>query len=68
MPTLTPEQRLALEKAGQAPIRLEDPETSQAYVLLRADLYERMRALAEEEIDPSLFEIDDFEPACEDPR
>ena len=32
-------------------------------MLLKADVYERMRAVMEaEEIDPSYFEIDDFEP------
>ncbi len=68
MPILTPEQMQAVQEAGQGPVRLEDPETTQAYVILRAELYERMRALTEEDIDPSFFEIDDFEPAREDPR
>jgi len=68
MPILTPEQKQAVREAGQGPVRLEDPETHQSYVILRAEIYERMRALTEEEIDPSFFEIDDFEPAREDPR
>jgi hypothetical protein len=69
MTTLTPEQRKLVEKAGTQPVRLEDPETRQAYVLLRADVYDRLReAIDVEDIDPSFFEIDDFEPAGEDTR
>jgi hypothetical protein len=63
MNILTPEQRRAVNSAGDQPVLVEDPETHQAYVILKADLYDRMRsAIEEEEIDPSLFEIDDFEP------
>ena len=40
---LTEEQQTAL---GQAqPAKLLDPRTNETYVLVRADLYERMRAL-----------------------
>jgi hypothetical protein len=66
--TIPAELRQAIERAGNEPVRIEDPEIRGTYVLLRADVYERMRALMEaEEIDPSFFEIDDFEPAREDP-
>jgi hypothetical protein len=68
MSILTPEQSRAVTAAGDQPVRIEDPETHQAYVILKADVYDRMRsALEEEEIDPSFFEIDDFEPLREDP-
>ena len=68
MNILTPEQRRAVNAAGDQPVRVEDPETHKAYVILKADLYDRMRsAFEEEEIDPSFFEIDDFEPLCENP-
>ena len=40
---LTDEQRQAL-RAEELP-RLVDPETQQAYVLIRADVFERMRAV-----------------------
>jgi hypothetical protein len=67
--TIPAELRQALEWAGNEPVRIEDPETRGAYVLLRADVYERMRALMEaEEIDPSFFEIDDFESVPGIPR
>ena len=40
---LTPEQRRLVDEAGDRPVRIEDPEMHQAYVLIRADLYERVR-------------------------
>jgi hypothetical protein len=69
MVVITPEQRQLLEQAGEAPVRISDVESEREYVLLRADVYDRMRRLLEvEEIDPSFFEIDDFEPVDENPR
>jgi len=35
MTALTPELRHEIEKAGGNPVRLEDPETNTAYVLLK---------------------------------
>ena len=43
MTTLTAELRQEIEKAGDAPVRLEDPETHATYVLLRAEVYDRLR-------------------------
>jgi hypothetical protein len=40
---LTPEQRQAL--ASEQPPRLFDPETRKSYVLVREDVYERMKEL-----------------------
>ena len=40
---LTLEQRQTLENAQ--PTRIHDPETDRTYVLVRADVYERMRAI-----------------------
>ena len=37
--TLTPELKAALADAGGAPLRLEDPETKQAYLLVEEDAY-----------------------------
>lgn len=69
MVTITPEQRRLVEQAGDKPVRIADAETNGEYVLLRAHVYDRMRhLLEEEEIDPSFFEIGDFEPIDEDPR
>lgn len=47
MTELTPEQRQLIEQAGDQPVRIEDPETHQAYVIVRADLYERVRDVLE---------------------
>lgn len=49
MTTITPEPRIAVAEAGEAPVELADPRTGTTYVLLRADVYERMRSLAEDE-------------------
>ena len=38
---LTPEQWRLIEQAGDRPVHIEDPETYQSYVLVRADVYER---------------------------
>ena len=40
MTTLTPELKQAIEQAGDALVRLEDPLTRQTYVLLKAEVYE----------------------------
>jgi hypothetical protein len=44
---LTPEQRRLVEEAGDRPVRIEDSEMHQAYVLIRADVYERVRDVLE---------------------
>ena len=49
---LTEQQRLAVVSLPEEPTRLIDPLTREIYVLLRADLYERLRAILEEEYDP----------------
>ena len=43
MTTLTAELRQEIEKAGDQPVRIEDPETHARYVLLRAEVYDRLR-------------------------
>jgi hypothetical protein len=42
METLTPELKRAVDKAGTSPVRLTDPETHRSYVLVSAELYERL--------------------------
>ena len=50
---LTHEQRQAVNRTGD-PIRLQDRETLKEYVLIRADVFERMRKMLETEVvDPS---------------
>jgi hypothetical protein len=47
MTGLTPEQRELVAQAGTRPVHLEDPETHQAYVLVRAEVYEQIRSVVE---------------------
>jgi hemerythrin-like domain-containing protein len=42
--TLTPEQRKLIQQAGGEVLRLVDPDTSQQYVLVRAEIYEQLRS------------------------
>jgi len=42
MDTLTAELKQAVEQAGDAPVRLMDPETHRAYVLVRAEVFEQL--------------------------
>ncbi len=42
MGTLTPELKRAIEQAGDSPLRLTDPETHRNYVLVSADIYDRL--------------------------
>src|SRR3954447_21852843 len=41
--TITPEQRNEIEQAGA--VRIEDPATHAAYVILKPEVYERMKPL-----------------------
>jgi hypothetical protein len=72
---LTPEQRQEL--TGAEPARAVDPETNAEYVLVRADLYERLKEFlyddspwTDEEMDLLAVEVDamlDDDMAVEDP-
>lgn len=45
---LTPEQWAAVKAESQAPVRVSDPPCTVAYVLVEAEIYERLRTLFEE--------------------
>jgi len=45
----TPEQRQAVERAGEQPVEVVDPQTKAAYYHVRADLFQEMRELLDEE-------------------
>jgi PHD/YefM family antitoxin component YafN of YafNO toxin-antitoxin module len=47
---LTEEQRQALH-TSKDPVSVVDPQTQEAYVLLRAETYERLKQLLEDEED-----------------
>jgi len=48
---LTPDQHDAVTQAGNAPVRVIDPQTQESYVLLRADVYEQVRSVLDEGFD-----------------
>ncbi len=48
MTTLTSEQLQEIRKAGEEAVRLADPETQTEYVILKADVYDRLRAVADD--------------------
>jgi hypothetical protein len=63
MVKLTPEQRREIAQAGEQPVRMEDPETHAAYVILKEEVYRRMEELLSvEKVDRSLYEFGDFHP------
>jgi hypothetical protein len=47
MPILTKELKKAIDQSGEAPLHLTDSETNSEYILIRAEVYERMRASCE---------------------
>ena len=58
MVRLTPEQQQAIEQAGTEPVRLEDPETNNAYYFLKAEVFERVRDIIQPKLDiPRQLEI-----------
>ncbi len=61
--TITAEQRKAVAEAGEEPVRVEDPETHTAYMLVREDVYKKMHAVATlDHSDLSLYEYEDYRP------
>jgi hypothetical protein len=52
MPTLSPEQKQAIDRAGDAPVRITDPDSDASFVLMRSEVYERMLVAAEDDPDP----------------
>jgi hypothetical protein len=49
MTTMTSEQHQAVEEAGGQPVPVLDPQTRTEYYLVRADLFQEMSELLEEE-------------------
>jgi hypothetical protein len=49
--TITPEQKQAIERAGEAPVRVEDPETNDAYYLVKEDVFDRLRTVFDDGLD-----------------
>lgn len=68
--TLTPELRHEIEMAGEGPVTLTDPQTNETYYLVRAEQYERLKAILDlgssvEEMAPYLAET--FREGWDDP-
>ena len=55
MDTLTPELKQAVVQAGDSPVRLMDPETHKAFVLVSAEVYERLLVGAEDRREQAAF-------------
>jgi hypothetical protein len=49
MTTMTSEQHQAVEQAGDRPVPVVDPQTQIEYYLVRADLFQEVSELLEEE-------------------
>ena len=61
--TLTPELKQAVETAGDEPVRVEDPETHAAYLIVREDVFRRLYELtAIDHADRSVYEFGEFHP------
>ncbi|HET6573049.1 MAG TPA: hypothetical protein VFG68_05565 [Fimbriiglobus sp.] len=69
-PTLTDEQSRAVAAQPGEPLRLIDPVTNRAYVLLRADLYDKVRELLQGFSPPDAYPAIDraFATGWDDPR
>jgi hypothetical protein len=59
MSTLTDEQRQLVRQNGGGPLRLLDPDTNQEYVLLAAEVFDRLQSVLTEP------EPRDFYPALQ---
>ena len=55
MDALTPELKRAVEQAGDSPVRLTDPDTHRDYVLVSAEVYERLLLDEEDRRDQAAF-------------
>lgn len=61
--TITPELKAAVERSGGEPVRIEDPETKSAYLVIREEVYREMQGLAIiDHSDRSLYEFGEFLP------
>ncbi len=47
-PQITDEQRQAIHEADTGAVRLVDPTTNTTYILMRADIYDRMQTRSQE--------------------
>jgi hypothetical protein len=55
MHTLTPELKQAVDQAGDSLIRLMDPETHRAYVLVSADVFDQLLLAGDDRREQAAF-------------
>jgi hypothetical protein len=61
--TITSEQKAAIDRSGDKPVRVEDPETHTAYLIVREEVYRKIWQLtAFDHSDRSLYEVGEFRP------
>ncbi len=60
--TITPDLKREVDRAGDEPVRVEDPESSTAYILIREEVYQKLRE-AIPESDFSLHEFEELIPS-----
>ena len=60
---LSEEQRMAIGQSGSLPLEVADSQSDRVFYLISAEQFRKARPILEglEEIDPSLYEIDDLE-------
>jgi hypothetical protein len=56
-PTLTEDQRHAIQEHGGAPIYMVDETTQITYVLMRAEEFEKMRTLSKDDETSSMYPL-----------
>jgi hypothetical protein len=57
---LTDLQRQEVGRLKNDPLRISDPVTKLEYVLMRAEVYDRLSRIMQE-VDPSLFEFEELD-------
>lgn len=50
--TITPGMKQAVERAGREPVRLSDPETGDAYYLVKQEVFDRLGTRIDDTPDP----------------
>ncbi len=61
--TMTPEQKKAVDQAGDGPVLVEDPETHESYLIVKQETERRLASAVEvESVDPSFYEYGEFIP------
>ena len=56
--TMTPEQKTAVDQAGNTPVVMEDRETHESYVIVKEETYRWLaKAIEAESVDPVVLRI-----------